>query len=203
MVPSAAWAVPTGTPLGIPAGGRLVVVSEGVRMPAGPWSPVRVLGQRLRVRCPVLASSVRPCDVHASGVQCPVWASVVQCPASASAVSAPVCSWSASVRRAATRREDGEGRRSPHRVRARAAAGRAGQWRRRPGAGPSSWEVLRQRARFDRLANQGQAGCARGSPLGRGAGYASTFAYLRHGCVQVATGRIAGRADHDLAGPER
>jgi hypothetical protein len=59
------------------------------------------------VRCDRPVSAMR---CPRSVVQCPVWTSGVprQCPrvpASASAVSAPVTSWSASVRRAATRSE--------------------------------------------------------------------------------------------------
>jgi hypothetical protein len=52
-----------------PAGRRLVVAAQ--MSGCLPWlgRPVRILGQRPRVRCQV--SSVRACDVRASGVQCP------------------------------------------------------------------------------------------------------------------------------------
>jgi hypothetical protein len=110
------------------------VVAQHVRMPAVPCRPVRVLGQRPRVRvqCPVWASSVHACTVHArvssvrcgrpvSGVRCPVSgvsvrAIGVRCPVSGVSVRAsgirvfprPLCpnrvrSHSAAVRRAATR----------------------------------------------------------------------------------------------------
>jgi hypothetical protein len=72
------------------------------------------------VRCDRPVSAMRR---PRSVVQCPVWTSGVprQCPrvpASASAVSAPVTSWSASVRRAATRSE-GPGAGRPGRIRER------------------------------------------------------------------------------------
>ena len=73
------------------------------------WSPCPHLGQCPRVRCQL--SGVRLGDVRASGVRvsgvhwpgCPASVSARSASPSASVVSAPVTSWSASVRRTATR----------------------------------------------------------------------------------------------------
>jgi hypothetical protein len=132
--------------------------------------PVRILGQRPRVRCP--ASSVRSCDVRASGVQCPGVSGCPGCPASVSAFRVRcvrtgdfVERVGASVRRAATRSGHGSGR----------PAGLAngsgncpsqsrGLYAGVGGAGPAatsgwtwswSWRRLGSRAGFDRLAGQG------------------------------------------------
>jgi hypothetical protein len=66
------------------SGRPLGVVAQHVRMPAVPCHPVRVLGQRPRVRvqCPLWASSVHACTLHArvSSVRCGRLVSSVRCP---------------------------------------------------------------------------------------------------------------------------
>jgi len=175
-LPSAACAAPHRNTVRRPAGRRLVVAAQ--MSGCLPWlgRPVRILGQRPRVRCQV--SSVRACDVRASGVQCPgvrvSGCPGVHCPGcpasvsarsaspSASVVSAPVTSWSASVDSHTARAmvwppcciRERLGQRPEPEPRLCAGAGRAGQRRRRLDL-VVVVEALGQRTGFDRMAGQG------------------------------------------------
>jgi hypothetical protein len=174
----------------------------------------------VRVQCPRPVSASAMSTRPVSSVQCPVWASVVRCPVWASGVRVRYVRSSVFLERIGTAGSHtaslGEGRGStwsppcPRTARAstRARAGRSGrrrpcwQWRRRPDRAI----VLGGAQAAGQVRPPGQPGTSRLSArIARreGSGVCGDVRSLRHGCARVATGRLAGRADHDLAGPER
>jgi hypothetical protein len=182
-LPSAACAAPHRNTVRRPAGRRLVVVAQmsGCRSWLG--RPVRILGQRPRVRCPMSARamSARPVpNVRVSGCPgvhcpgCPASVSARSASPSASVVSARVPSWSASARRAAT-------------------------WlsrRRRCWASGDVGldlvvvvEALGQRTGFDRMAGQGPPVAQDRPSVWKQVG--AVHPKLWHGCAQVVRARLA------------
>jgi hypothetical protein len=166
-------------------------------VPARPVSGVRGRVRRPSVRCP-------PVRCPMPGVRVLRRVSIVRCERPASVLSAPVSSWSARVRRrphalgqagsachptvsatgwSAARVQAWRWKLAPAALAAAASA-----WTPAAVAG-GAWAV----AWFDRLADQGAAGFAQGSPLGRAAGACEVHP-LAGGCARRSAGARCRRA---------
>jgi hypothetical protein len=201
-----AQAPSTGPRFGVPAAGRVVVVVQDVRIPAAPWSPCpRPRSASTRpascVRCPVSGVRCeRPVSARAMStrpVHCPVWTSGVRVGVRTLRVRG-VRTVTCGTRRAVGSHPVSRARTwPPGRSHQRLDVCLRQRWAPEAAqvvlgpAATSSWtRPSSGRARavgqldLDRLAGQGQAGCAPGSPVSRGTASAPCT-HLRHGLRQV------------------